>query len=170
MENALRHLTDEDIVHVTEYAPGSDTNASEWRRGFVDVEEDVSESEHDVEEHIGESEQESHQFLPADRPVRPRRNRAKRRHGRSLGLQWMAARKPEERPEKHLLSELRVVENECPYCQAYQYPQECGGGPGSKNRYWHCCSNGRVHNMIVTPESDPDGLEALEDGEANALY
>lgn len=148
MENILRDLTDDESVHLSEYVPEPESDASEKEDEFV-----------------GESEQESYQPPPGNRPARRRRNRAKRRHGRSLGLQWMAARNPQERPSKHLLSQLRLEENECPFCEAYQYPEECGA-PGSKHRYWHCCSNGRVHDMIMAPESDPDGLEALEDGEA----
>ena len=153
MEDALRDLTNEEFVYLSEYAPEPETDASESRNVF-----------HDLNEYVSEPEQESHQPPPQNRPVRSRK-RAKRRYGKSLGIQWMAARKPGERPDKHLLSELRVEENECPYCSAYQYPQECGAA-GSKHKYWHCCSNGRVHDIIMASESDPDGLEALEDGEA----
>ena len=151
MEDVLRDLTDNETVNMTEYPsdPESDASTNEFL---------------DLEGYVSEPEQEAYQPPAANRAVR-RRNRAKRRHGKSLGIQWMVARKSGERPDTHLLPELRQEENICPYCQAYQYPQECGS-PGSKHKYWHCCSNGRVHNMVMTPESDPNGLEALEDGEA----
>ena len=157
-------MTDEKSVYLSEYALEPESNASERFAGFHDLDDYVPSEE----ELIGGPEEESHQLPAPNRSTRRTggRQKAKRRHGKNLGSKWMTAREPGVRSFKHLLPKLRVEENECPYCQAYQYPEECGGGPGSKHRYWHCCSNGRVHNMILTPESDPDGLEALDDGEA----
>ncbi|KAL8809339.1 MAG: hypothetical protein Q9223_007938 [Gallowayella weberi] len=155
MQDGLRDLGDGEDVHIREYGPDSDAFA-----GFHDIEEKVEE----VEE-LGEPEEEAHQS--PTRTVRRRgRPRAIRRQGRRLGCKWMDPRNPEAKSEKHLLKKLKLEETECPYCGAYQYPEECGSTTSAKN-YWHCCSNGRVHrDMIQTAENDPDGLEILEDGEA----
>ena len=81
-------------------------------------------------------------------------------------MHWMDAREPEVIPQKHLLGRLDSEDNECPYCDALQYPEECGSTSSAK-KYWYCFSNGRVHeDMIQTAENDPEGLERLEHSEA----
>ena len=169
MKNVLRDLIDDEIVNMTEYSSdpkydASDAETDASTNEFIDVKSYVSESQQKFHHQmISEFEQKTYQPPAANRAVR-RRNRTKRRHDKNLNIQWMIARKFEERPNTHLLLELRQKKNICLYCQAYQYPQECDSS-NSKHKYWHCCFNDRVHNMIMSSKSDLNDLKTLKNDE-----
>lgn len=75
----------------------------------------------------------------------------------------MIGRQPTNMPELFVLPPLRVPDNICPHCKAYQWDRECRERAG-KQKYWHCCSNGNVNPNLQTPESDDAAIDALPDG------
>ena len=164
VKNVLRDLIDEKSVYLNEYSSASESNASKRFVEFHDLKEYVSFEK----KLIDELEKKSHQLSAFNKSTRRKRDRSKtkRRHGQNLNSKWMTVKNSEKRFFKHLLSKLRVKKNECSYCHAYQYLEKCDDDSESKNRYWHCCSNDRVHDMIVISKSDFDDFEALKNDEA----
>ncbi|KAL8813793.1 MAG: hypothetical protein Q9223_006944 [Gallowayella weberi] len=85
------------------------------------------------------------------------------RDGRSLGPDYMVARRKDMEPGLHELRRLRDDDNVCPSCHAYRYPGECRGRPGEKE-YWHCCANGRINPDMMTSEMNPAAVADMAEG------
>lgn len=83
---------------------------------------------------------------------------------RRLGPHHITARDPNFQVQKFSIGPLRVPENQCPYCSAYQWPEECYN-KGSKTMYWHCGDDGKIPRTTVTSEAlSQEKLDAIPAG------
>ena len=104
-----------------------------------------------------------HQPSAANKNIRrkQKRSRVQQRYDKNLKPKWITARNSLMRLCKHLLDLFRLNKNICFYCSIYQYFEKCDV-PSLKHKYWHCCSNNRIHEIILISKSDFDDLKALK--------
>ena len=106
----------------------------------------------------------SFESISINKNVRRRneRRRTRRRDKRSLNLNWMKIKTSNDSFSVYTLSNFRIDENICFYCDVYQFKKKCSKEDFVKT-YWHCCFDDKIFHDIVKSENDFDALKIMFD-------